>query len=172
MTLNVTAGDADADAFVTVAAFKAYCDAMGRDYSAYDDDTEIEPAIRRGTTFLSTGFTWKGYRTSARAQALAWPRVGATDQEGETVPSDSIPVEIANACCEASWHELTVGALQPTVTLTERVKSERVGSLSVEYADVANTADAARPVLLLLRAMVSGLVATGSSSLVGRAIRG
>lgn len=172
MTLTATAGSSSADAFVTLAAFKTYCDAKGYDYSAYDDDTQIEPAIRRGTTHLSVKFTWKGYRTNGRSQSLAWPRTAVYDAEGEEVDSTTIPQEVVDATCEAAWYELSTGSLNPAVVLTDRVKSEQVGALRTEYVDVPAAASSAAPILPLLKSIVSGLTLAGSGGLSARAVRG
>ena len=52
MTLTVTPGGASDDALLTLAAFKSYADARNWDYSSFDDETAIEPAIRVGTVFV------------------------------------------------------------------------------------------------------------------------
>lgn len=166
-------GKANAEAFVSVADCTTYCAARGLSawQSGYAETHEA--AIRRATSWLSTAFTWKGYRANGRSQALAWPRADAEDGEGEAIPADEVPVEIVQACCEAAVYELAnPGALSPTVTLTDRIRSEQVGSLRVEYQAAPTTADAARPVLLKVRELVGGLVAAGSNSLVGRTLRG
>lgn len=169
MPLIVTPGASNADAFISLAAFKAYCDAVGYDYSAYDDTDEIEPAIRRGTTHLSNSFSWKGSRTNGRGQALAWPRSGATDGEGEDIPSDEIPAEIERACCEAGWYELqNPGGLNPAVNLSQRVKAKGIGPLRKEYFPTANTVEAARTTLTGLSDMVKDLVSGSGNALVGR----
>tara|TARA_R110002051_G_scaffold230715_1_gene292709 strand:+ start:228 stop:758 length:531 start_codon:yes stop_codon:yes gene_type:complete len=175
MTLTATPGSATADAFVTVADCDTYCTAhgltdwTGATASPADDK---EAAIRRATAYLSNAFSWKGWKTNARAQALAWPRIGVEDEEGNTVASDAIPVEIVQACCHiAAAEAATPGVMNPTVDLTARVKREKVGPLETEYASVANQAELSRPVLLVIGDLVGGLIAAGTNSLVGSAIR-
>lgn len=173
LTVEDGTGKAGADAFVSVADCAAYCAANGLTAWEDGDADTWEPAIRRATSWLSTAFTWKGYRTNGRSQALAWPRTDVEDAEGEAIPADEVPVEIVRACCEAAVYELAnPGALSPTVTMTDRIRSEQVGSLRVEYQATPTTADSARPVLLKVRELVGGLVAAGSNPLVGRTLRG
>lgn len=175
MALVVTPGASDADAFVSLEACDAYCAAKGLTAwtSAPDSPADDkEAAIRRVTTYLSTAFSWKGARRNGRSQSLAWPRSGVEDAEGEAVDADTIPVEIEQACCELAAVELaTPGILAPTVDLTARVKSERIGPMAVEYQSAPMTAQAARPVVLVVRELVAGLVSTSSNALVGQSRR-
>lgn len=172
MALTTTAGASDADALVSTADCDAYH--LARGTTAWTgEEADKEAAIRRATSWLSTAFSWKGYRTNGRDQSLAWPRADVEDGEGEDVPEDEVPVEIVNACCEAAVYELAnPGGLSPTVTLTDRVKSRQVGPIRREFFNAPATAEASRPVLLKVRELVSGLVATGSNPLVGTAVRG
>jgi hypothetical protein len=156
-------GLANADAFMSLAEFKAYADAHGYDYSAYDDEAQIEPAIRRGTTYVSSSFAWPGYKVKRRAQALAWPRNGAVDRDGETISADAVPAEIKSAAGEAAWYELATGPLSPAVVLTERVKREKIEGIEVEYASAGATAAASLPSLPIIDMLVSGLLASSNS---------
>lgn len=168
-------GLANADAFVSVADCTTYCDAQGlTGWTERTSDPDAdEAAIRRATTWLSNSFIWKGYKLNGRSQALAWPRADVEDEEDEEVASDEVPAEIVTACCIAAAYEReNPGGLSPNVTLTDRVKSEQIGPIRTEYASSAMTADAARPVLTLVRDIISGLLASGSNSLVGRVVRG
>lgn len=169
-------GLADANAFASLETVDDYCTAhgltdwTGESRSPSDDD---EAAIRRATTWLSNSFSWKGYKLNGRTQALAWPRTDVEDEEGEDVASDEVPAEIAQACCIAAAYErANPGGLTPSVVMTDRVKRERIASIEVEYASTSNSADAARPVLVLVMDLISGLLSAGSNSLVGTVVRG
>jgi len=175
MTLTVTPGSPTADSFVSSADFLAYCNRVwpaGWD-GCTDYPTEtMETALRRATNYLSTGYQWKGYRTSGRSQALAWPRAGATDGEGEDIASTEIPIEIVNACCEIAVREIvTPGYTNPDVVLADRIKSEAIDTIRTEYVVGSNTAEASRPVMLIVDAMIAGLIAGSSNHLVGTAVR-
>lgn len=175
MALTTTPGAADSDAYVSVADCTTYCTAMGlTDWtgSAESPEDDREAAIRRATAYLSNAYGWKGYKTNGRAQSLAWPRTDVTDREGDDVPTDTIPVEIVQACCHIAAAEVaTPGVMNPAVDLTARVKSETIGPISTEYASVPNQAEIARPVILAVRDLVSGLVSSSGNALVGSAVR-
>jgi len=154
ITVEDGTGLANADSLVSVAAFKAYSDDRGFDYSAYDD-TGIEQALRRASTFLTRAYRYQGHKVNARDQAMAWPRHGVVDADGWAVASDAVPVEIVHAVCEVTQRELaTPGALNPDVTFADRVVRERVGDLEVEYANAKSGADASRPILLIVRDLI------------------
>jgi hypothetical protein len=177
MTLTVEDGTglAAADAFVSVANCDTYCTSHGlTDWTdATSDPDADEAAIRRATAWLSTAFRWSGAKLNGRSQALAWPREDATDGEGEDIATDEVPVEIVQATCIAAAYErANPGGLSPSVTMTDRVKRERVGSLEVEYAGAAQTPESARPVLTRVMDLIGGLTSGASVSYVGRAVRG
>ena len=175
MPLTVTPGSATADAFVSVADCDTYCEAHGlTDWTGTADSPADlkEAAIRRATAYLSNAFSWKGTRANGRSQALAWPRIDVEDAEGEAVDEDAIPVEIVQACCHiAAAEAANPGVMNPSVDLTARIKRERIGPIETEYASVPNQAELARPILLVVGDLVGGLIAGGTNSLVGTAIR-
>jgi len=164
LTVETGAGLEDADSFVSVDMFKAYQGKIGNDLTDYSDDL-IEQALRRSSSFLSNSFTWQGFRTHGRDQALSWPRSGAVDQEGWGIKSDEIPTEIINAVCEVGWREVEdPGSMNPDFKATELIKSEKIGPMSTEYALSDTSPDALRPVLTIVRDMVSQFLATGAGS--------
>ena len=167
MPLIVTPGSATADAYVSVEDCDAYCTARRlTDWTGTADSPPDlkESAIRRATAYLNNAFGWKGTATNGRNQALAWPRVDVLDPDGYTVDSDAIPREIVQACCEIAAREAsTPGYMNPDVVLTDRIRSETIGPISTTYADSGASITAARPVLLLVRDLVAGLVTGGGS---------
>jgi hypothetical protein len=177
MTLEVEdgTGKANADAFVSVEDCDTYC--TNRGLSAWTDAPDSPPeikeaAIRRATSYLSNAFRWQGSRTNGRAQALAWPRDGVVDGEGEDIATDEVPREVVDACCEIAAYEIdNPGGLNPAVVLNEQVKREKVGSLEVEYAAGVLSAENSRPVLFVVRDLIGGFIASGFNSLVGTAVR-
>ena len=179
MALVVEDGTAktDANGFISMAYFKAYCDARGHDYSAYSD-TLIEQGIVRATAFLSDSYKWAGERVKGRSaigggQALAWPRWDVVDDDGYSVPSDSVPDEIERATAEVTRRELvTPGAMTPDYTPSDRVKMERFGPVTFEYDLSRTDAESVRPVLLVVRDLIGPLLATGGGSIIqGSAVR-
>lgn len=174
MSLTVEDGTvvADADALASLAFVDAYHLALGNS-TWTGDDADKEAAIRRATAFMSNSYSWQGIRTSGRSQGLAWPRSGVVDQEGYGIDSDEIPIEVQNAVAEIALRELvTPGTMNPDFTQSETVKREKVGSLEVEYLNSSTSADAQRPVLLVVRDMISQfLVNGGTNTISGRTVR-
>lgn len=167
MTLTVTPGGASDDALLTLAAFKSYADARNWDYSSFDDETAIEPAIRVGTVFvegvggptadLST--QWPGKKASASQRRL-WPRSGAKDVDGLAINDATIPAAVADAVAEAAWYEINnPGTLHSQITPSEVIKQEKVGPLSVTYQDGSTgTAWDYRPMLTVISDLLAAIL--------------
>lgn len=160
----------DADALISRDYFTTYASERGYATGSYNGDTAIDPAIRRASAYLNA-FSWKGYKLNGRDQTMSWPRTGVLDGEDQTVPSDEVPREVEQACAEAAWYELSVGPLSPSLVVTDRVKSKQIGPIRKEFFDVGSSPEAARPVVMKIRDLVQGLLAMGSNSLVGTAVR-
>jgi len=173
LTVETGSGSATADALASLSVVNAYHIARGNNEWA-GTDTDKEEAIRRATAWLSSCFAWAGYRQHGRDQALAWPRVDVMDSEGWPIDPDTVPQEVADATCEAALRELvTPGFFTPDVTLSDRVRSEQVGPISVTYASTPANVSAVRPVVTRITDMLRGLVhnSSGSGGYSGRAAR-
>lgn len=173
LTVEDGTGLAAADALISVAYADTYHTARGN--STWTGTTTAkEAAIRRASAYLSTSFTWQGYRVRGRSQALAWPRNSVLDEEGYSVPSDEVPDEVEQACAEIALRELVApGAMTPDYTPSARIKSATVGELAVSYDLSRTDADSARPVLLVVRDLLGPLLKRGGGNrLVARAVRG
>lgn len=167
LTVEDGSGVAGADALITLAFADAYHSSLGNTTWTGDDTTIKEPAIKRSTAFVSNSLSWMGYRVSGRSQSLAWPRTGVYDSEGYSIASAEIPIEVKNAVAEIALRELvSPGAMNPDFTQSEMVKREKVGSLEVEYLNSSTTAEAQRPVLLVVRDMIGQFLAGGGTSIL------
>lgn len=101
MALDTTVGGASADSYGALADFQAYATKMGWTLTA--TEAEQEAYLRRATIYLDTTYRFVGYK-AASTQALAWPRiVYDTDEDGYSIPSDSIPQAVINAQFELAW---------------------------------------------------------------------
>lgn len=164
MALTVTPGGASDDALVTLAAFQTYCAARGYYLDSYVD-TEQEQSIRKATVWVEgiggrterLATRWPGKKASA-TQRRTWPRSGAKDVDGLAIDDATIPAAIEDAVCEAAFYDLgNPGVLHAVVTPTEVVKQEKVGPLSVTYAD-GKTSDDARPMLTVVKDLLAGIL--------------
>lgn len=122
-------GLANAEAYLSVAQFKAWADAWGKSYVG-QSDTVIEQKLRIASAYIDTLFRYKGQRLVA-AQAMEFPRDGLVDWSGITVTG--VPTRVKTACAE-----LVVKAFSEDLYVDldrgGRVTSETVGPISVSYA--------------------------------------
>ena len=115
--------------------------------------------------FQTAGGCWvsmfRGKRTDGRAQDLEWPRTGATDSEGNSIPDDEVPDEVERAAYEAALRELQEpGSLSPVFVASQQVTREKVGPVEVAYSDAQASGNmpANRPVVPAIDDILSGLI--------------
>lgn len=163
MALTVTPGGASDDALLSLAAFQAYCDARGYDYSSFST-TAQEQSIRKGTVWVEGvgGPTerlptrWPGAKTSS-TQRREWPRTGAAYVDGTSISSTVVPAQVEDAVAEAAWYDLNnAGELFAVLAPSDVVKSESVGGagVRVEYRDGADV-QAGRKMLTVVRDLLA-----------------
>jgi hypothetical protein len=103
---------------------------------------------------------FSGTKTGGRAQALQWPRTGATDNEGNDIPSNEVPIEIEQATYEAALREITLpGSLSPDYVASGAIKRQKVDVLEIEY-QTASTGSGVptRPVITVVDELVAPLL--------------
>ncbi|WP_025091508.1 DnaT-like ssDNA-binding protein [Brucella intermedia] len=171
MALIVSPGDPDADSYVDLNEFRAYCGKVGYDL-ADKTDPEVEQALRRGTTWLDGTYGQRFIGEPATVeQALEWPRKNAV-WRGALLPSTTIPQRIKNALCEAAWRELiTPGSLSPDYVPAEAIKQEQVGDLSVTYQDTDGRIDDVLPVISVVDGILAGFIRGKGPGVFGSAAR-
>lgn len=158
----------------TVAGFRAYHTARGRDVSAYDDDAVVSAALLVASEWLDATYrsSFKGL-PSVIGQADEWPRVGVYDDYGYAYPSDTVPSLIENAVYEAALRELqTPGTLTLDFTPGKYKRVSIAGSVSVDYALPMQAADIQLqfPIIdQILSPLLGGGNASALSGAVGRA---
>lgn len=87
---NSFASVADADAYHAARLTAAWTDELA--------EAQKEAALIRASDWLNRKVMWNG-RKASRSQRMAWPRAGVSTQDGP-VPSDEVPAEVVEACCE------------------------------------------------------------------------
>ncbi len=99
---------ATANAYVSVADFKDYCDGRGYDYTtpAYTD-AQIQEAIVRATDFMDGRWTYAGYRYDDE-QSTECPRRDVWNASG-TLYLDFLPAALIQACSEYAKIDLIDG---------------------------------------------------------------
>lgn len=161
-------GLVDANSYVTLEEAQSYNDNHGNSVwgETSPDDAKIV-ALIRGTSYIDTryGTLFNGRKKNGRAQALEWPRVGASDAAGQEILPDEVPVEIKRATIEAALRELQEpSSLQPDYTQSSRVVREKVDVLEVQYSDDSTLSEI--PTITVIDDLLSSLLGAKSNSTV------
>lgn len=140
VVVQTGAGVANANAYLSVAAWKTEAEVSGWDYTTTPyTDAQIGAAIIRGRRWLDLTYRsrWPGEAT-AESQTTAWPRSDVVTDVGLVYPDDNIPQDIIDANAEAAWRELqSPGSLSPDQERGGAIKSLKAGSVEIVYADGA-----------------------------------
>ncbi|MEE4332303.1 DnaT-like ssDNA-binding protein [Pseudomonas alliivorans] len=152
---------ADADAYHAARANAAWT----------GDDMAKQAALIRASAYIDGKFQtqnscgrWEslfsGIKTGGRAQALQWPRTGATDTEGNEIPTTEIPVEVEQATYEAALREIALpGSLSPDYVASTAIKRQKVDVLEIEYQTASTgTGVPTRPVITVVDELIAPLL--------------
>lgn len=171
LVVETGTGAADAESYVSVAVFQAYCAARAITPASADVAT-VEAGLRRATAALDAKYRprFKGYRTNRRKQALEWPRTNALDDANRVyIGQYEIPVEVINATCEAAVRELaSPGAMNPDVKPSAFVKRRKAGSVEIEFKDSGPVTTTFLRIDQILAPVLTG----GAAGFIGFSARG
>jgi len=125
-------GVENANAYVDVAAVRAYAEQRGVTLPA--DNDEVAAMIIKATDYLeSFACEYQGYKTDA-AQSLEWPRecviISCT-----AFPNNEIPKQLKSAQSAAVIAQSQGLVLQPNITAADYVTEETVGPITTKYAN-------------------------------------
>lgn len=129
LTVETGTGDALADSYVTLAAFKTMCAAIGYDLGAATDPV-LETSIRNGFDYINTKWRYKGFRMTV-GQAGEFPRSDLMDWSAFTITG--VPAKVIRANVELGFKGLSTN-LYTDADRGGQVVSESVGPISVTYA--------------------------------------
>jgi hypothetical protein len=94
-------GLADAESYISVLDCDALLVKWGRSSDAWTalDEATKEGLLRNSTMYIDAdyGMKFSGEVVNS-TQALAWPRSNAYKTNGQSIPSDEVPVEVLRAC--------------------------------------------------------------------------
>ena len=132
-------GKADATSYATLAAFRQYWENRGIDYSDGGTpgatDTEISIWLNTATSYIDMNYRFFGARTNdsgaTTPQALQWPRKNVLDRDGNEIASDSLPIDIANACIELA--RVVKDNSDLYADESANIESQSLGPASVTY---------------------------------------
>lgn len=127
---------AGANAYVTVAEYRAYHADRGVDVTAQTDDA-VAAAIVRATQYLDVRFYFIGVKKN-REQTTQWPRSDAVDANDFEV--NDVPDPVKWACCEYAQRAITKNLMPDPVRSASGYavtqESKKVGPISkfTQYA--------------------------------------
>jgi hypothetical protein len=149
MTLTVEsgAGDAGADAYVSLTYADAYFDARSNTTWAAATDDAKEAAIRYATAYIDTIARYKGVKTLS-TQALEFPRTDLVDWSGYTITG--LPTRVQQATCELALRALSED-LYVDLDRGGAIAAESVAGISVSYRPDATPGKTFRSAMQLLK---------------------
>lgn len=143
-----------ANSFCDSAYVDAYAAARGRtEWLAASPQSQRDQAVIQGGDYLKNEarYPYRGTRVSY-LQTMPFPRTGASEYRGPTLPSNYVSWRLMDANAELAIRAFaSPGSLQPDLERGGAVKREKVDSLETEYFDKA-------PVETTIRA-VAGILA-------------
>lgn len=151
LTVENGTGLTNADSYVSVADFKAYCDGRGYSYTGITDAV-LEQKLRLATDYVDTIFRYKGVRL-VNGQSREFPRSTLIDDSGYEVTG--LPARVVRATCELAF-KATSEDLYVDLDRGGRVTSESVGPISVSYAPDAPAGKTFRFAENLLKPYIRG----------------
>lgn len=98
-------------------------------------DTTKDQALVTAARMMNRQY-WQGEKTSS-SQALAWPRTGVKDKEGNELSSSTVPTDIKDGQCELALSLIQNAETQTQTSNTSNIKRVQAGSASVEYFKTA-----------------------------------
>lgn len=128
----------------TAAGYKAYFLARERDIPISTDE-EIEGSLLVASEWIDATFRsgFGGLKVGGREQIREWPRTGAMDIYGYSLPSDSVPIEVINATYEAAAQNIiSPGSLTVNFSPPKYKRVSIDGAVSVEWAGIEFASDA------------------------------
>lgn len=128
LIVETGAGLEEANSYVTIAEFKAYCELRGHAEAAEMTDAEITVKLVEATEYVDTYRRFKGLAETTD-QGLQFPRTSLTDWSRR--PVLGIPKKLKNAVCYLAVQGLNGEAFYEV--LDREVASESVGPISTSY---------------------------------------
>lgn len=154
-TLVATPGASNANSYLTQAEADAYFETRLH-VDAWDDADDKERALMMATRVLDRmGLPYKYYVPSAKGvaahyrtrpqwtgavatttQALAWPRTGMTDRNGNAIASNVVPVELKEATAELAMQLITADRTLDNDVSVQGITSLRAGPVALSFKDM------------------------------------
>jgi len=153
-------GLTDAESYISVANADAYHLAMGNTSWAALATLAKEQALRRATQHLDTNYTFAGDRKTI-TQRLEWPRISGELYYAYTTFTYNYAWPVR--CVQESCAELALRSSSATLIPdeTQGIKSEKIGPITVVYADGSSS----QPSYTLIDNMLRSVTRAGPGQL-------
>lgn len=156
----------------TFAGFGTYHTARGTDVSAYEE-TEVDAALLVATVSLDARYrgAFAGEKTEQRDQDHEWPRTGAYDENGDSIETDEIPVEVLQSTYELALQQLiNPGSLSANYTPSDYKSVSVDGAVSITYNE-RSSASEKKTMFGIVDDIISPLLVVGGSGYSGDVVR-
>ena len=157
-------GKADAESYISVLDCDALLIKWGRSSDAWEalDEATKEGLLRNSTMYIDATYAgkWSGDVLNS-TQSLSWPRSNAYKTNGQSIPSDAVPVEVERACSFIAVETITGGAYADEDN-GARIASESVGlgsgalSEAKTYQGGKDSSYSSKSADLVLKPLLSG----------------
>lgn len=166
------------DIYGTVAGADTYHEARGNIIWISYDPEQQQAALLRASEYIdaSYGVLFAGLKVGGRSQSRQWPRSGAFDTDGNTIPATEIPIEAEQATYEAALREAAApGSLSVDFVGADVIKQAAVeGAVSVTFGG-DGTLEASQVSMPIVDAIIAPLLAGSgagfATSLAGSRVR-
>lgn len=128
----------------TASGFRTYLSARGLTATNSSDDAKVNAKLLVSSEWLDAKYAnlFPGRRVLGRNQEREWPRNGASDIYGYSIPNNVIPTEVENATYEAAMREMnSPGGLSKDFTPSKYRRAAVSGAVSVEYAPIISSSE-------------------------------
>lgn len=152
-----TPGAANANSYATAAEWDAYNETRYPQFAITSDDVKEALLIQATRTldlslsgirrsikingepsYFVVGQKWSGAPTTT-TQALAWPRTGMYDRNGNAIASNVIPQDLKNAICELAGQMYSGDKFKDNSVAVQGLRSFSAGPVSFSWKDSIET---------------------------------
>jgi len=122
------AGLSNANSYLSVADADSYhTDHSGSTDWSGASEADKQKALRLATQYLDITYhgRWRGVRCLS-TQVLAWPRIGAVDDDEYLIDEDALPQQLEDACAELALKVIEGDTLIEDFDAPGTVKAEKV----------------------------------------------
>lgn len=138
-------------------------------WAAATDEARLAARVR-ATQWLDSIMQGRvsGLKTGGQAQQNIWPRYGALDSDGYTLPSDIVPVAVEWASYEAALRELaTPGSLSPDTPASGGITRRKVKAGTVESETEFQLPGSGGATFPIIDRLLAGVLTSGGYGNIG-----